>query len=380
MSESISVSELNCYTKQLIERDEVLSQIWVEGEISGLTIHRQTGHVYFTLKDSAASVRAVMFSTYASELRFVPKDGMFVVTRCKVSFYEKSGSFQLTVFDLLPKGVGAAQKQLEQSRQKLAEDGLLAPERKRQLPAAPKIIGVITSASGAAIQDILSIAESRDPTVQIRIYDCAVQGIYAVKDIGNACRMICARPEVDAVIIARGGGSKEDLWYFNDEALVRAAAALPVPWVSAVGHEIDITLLDAVSDARAETPSAAAAMVTRDLKSLCRNTQSALDIAGDRLLLKISLMQESIEEEKTILLQDTLSRLEMRRAAVTQLADRCRTLDPMNVLMRGYAHVTKGADDVQSIRQLRENDAIQVNLRDGQAHCVVERVQEVEQR
>lgn len=371
MHESITVSDLNTYARMLLEQDEVLSQVFVEGEISGLSLHQKSGHLYFSLRDRDASVKAVMFARYAGNVRFVPKDGMQVIACCKVSLYERDGAFQLYVYDLLPKGVGAVHKQLDNLAAKLEAEGLFLAARKRPLPANPRRIGVITSTDSAAYQDILSVTGRRNPTAKIIAYGVNVQGLLAVGSIVRAIERVNMDNCVDVVILARGGGSKDDLWYFNSEELVRAAATLRMPLVSAVGHETDTTLVDAVADARAPTPSAAAELAVPDIAAQYRAAVRSFLFARDQLLRTIAQSVDDLAK-KAVLLQNTVQiALRARRKVVETRAALCRSWDPMQVLFRGYAHVTKDAKSIRSIEMLARDDTIAVRFGDGVADCTV---------
>lgn len=374
MNESISVSALNGYVKMLLESDEVLSQVWVEGEISGFLLHNKSGHAYFTLKDGKASVRCVMWKSYAQRVRFVPEDGMYVVARCKVSFYERDGAFQLSVEDIIPKGVGTAKQQLDALRDKLASEGLFSEQRKRPLVRFPKKIAVITSSVGAAIKDVMSVAERRCPFCEILLFSVNVQGLLAVESIVKALDEVNRREDVDEVIITRGGGSKEDLWYFNSEQIVRAAARLRVPFISAVGHEIDYTLLDYCADARAATPSAAAEIALVDIRSLLlyyrellQGSLAALQYRLDGRSLELESLRGTLRKSAIARLGRTADRLDALRG-VTQ------TLDPQLVLKRGYACVFRDSLQLPRAAALCENDRITVSFFDGEADCTVNEI------
>lgn len=369
--ESISVSALNRYVKLLLESDEILSQLWIEGEISNLVVHRKSGHMYFSLKDADASVKAVMFRGCAERLRFVPEDGMRVVARCKVSLYERDGAFQIYCEDLTPLGVGTAQAQLQALAEKLGKEGLFAPERKRPLAVNPKVIAVVTSSSGAAVRDIIQVAARRNPFVTLRIYPVNVQGIYAARSIIGAIGRINASEDVDEVIISRGGGSKEDLWIFNDENLVRAACTLRVPFISAVGHEIDTTLLDHAADLRAPTPSAAAELAVSDASQRLRYAVNVYE--RTRLTLT-----KGMEERETALSELRLGFRSLsknyyaaREEKLEAAAALCRALDPLSVLLRGYSVAMLGGHAISSVEHAKIGDTIELKLADGILGCEV---------
>ena len=376
MSESITVSMLNKHTRFLIERDEVLSQVWVEGEISGFSLHHKTGHIYFSLKDSEASVKAVMFCQYAADLRFLPKEGMYVVVNCKVSFYERDGQFQLYVYDIMPKGRGAIQQQMEEAKARLAADGLFSQTRKRPLPRDARNIGVITSAGSAALQDILSVIERKNPTVKVTVYSTNVQGVAAVENIIKAVIGVNRSSTIDLVIIARGGGSKEDLWYFNNEELVRAAALLKMPFISAVGHETDTTLIDFVSDARAATPSVAAEMAVYDVVETLERCTAAYKRSGAVLKSSLQACEDRVKEQKRDLISAVNSCFASKQQRADKLESVCRALDPKNVLIRGYARAYKDGTGIVSVGQIKSGDRILLEFADGSADCTINNTQQ----
>ncbi len=260
----LSVSELNSQARRLLEIS--FHNIRVEGEISSLA-RPSSGHWYFTLKDERAQIRCAMFRNRNQSLRFVPSEGMLVQIRGRVSLYENRGDYQLIIDHMEEAGNGALQKAFEQLKKKLAQEGLFDSERKRKLPAYPKHIGVITSPTGAAIRDILSVLERRAPFIPVTVIPSPVQGNEATGQLIQALNT-ASKADIDVIILSRGGGSLEDLWPFNEEALARAIAKHPVPVVSAVGHEIDFTIADFVADYRAPTPSAAAEILSPDRKTL----------------------------------------------------------------------------------------------------------------
>src|ERR1700761_824600 len=256
-----SVSRLNREVKALLERG--FGSIWLEAEISNFS-RPSSGHWYFSLKDAQAQVRCCMFRQRNMLCAFAPKDGQKVLVRARIGLYEPRGEYQLVIDHMEDSGLGALKRQFEELSAKLAAEGLFAPERKRPLPMIPKRIGVITSPTGAAIRDILHVLSRRFAAVPVLIYPVAVQGAAAAAEIAAAVRMAGVRAECDVLILARGGGSLEDLWAFNDEALARAIVASPIPIVSGIGHEIDFTIADFAADVRAPTPSAAAEIVVPD--------------------------------------------------------------------------------------------------------------------
>ncbi len=282
----LSVSELNREVRWLLEG--AFSLLWIEGEISNLA-RPASGHIYFSLKDSSAQVRGAMFRNRAVHLRFRPENGMRVLVRARVSLYEPRGDYQLLVEHMEEAGDGALQRAFEALKRRLAEEGLFAAEHKRPLPSLPHCIGVITSPSGAAIRDILSVLKRRFPAIPVIIYPVAVQGEEAASQIAAMIELAGRRQECDVLIVGRGGGSLEDLWAFNEEIVARAIHASPLPVVSAVGHEIDFTIADFVADHRAPTPSAAAELLSpdgRELRERLTRLAVRLQQAMDRRLAR----------------------------------------------------------------------------------------------
>ena len=373
--ETITVSALNRYVKALLENDEILSQVWVEGELSDVHVHLQSGHIYFKVVDGNASVRAVMFRTYAERLRFRPKDGMKVMIACRVTLYEKGGEYQLNAFDIMEVGVGKRQTELEQAKARLAADGLFEQSRKRMLPASPARISVITSATGSVIRDIQNVCGRRDPLTEILLYPVYVQGVFAVDAIIDAVKAICRDTRgSELVIFARGGGSADDLWIFNDEGLVRAACSLPVPFISAVGHETDFTLLDFAADLRAPTPSAAAELAVPDVRQQVSDVSAAVSQLGGLLTEKVRAYREEIR--KSMLQTDSAAAVitQRKRDALGRAESELDSLSPLRILTRGYAYITSQGSNIRSVRQVSAGDSLKVTLSDGTLDCTVDEV------
>ena len=366
--EAISVSALNRYAKALLERDEVLSQIWVEGEISSLKIHEASGHMYFRLVENKYSVKCVMFRSSVQKLKFLPKDGQKVLLNCSVSLYEVSGDFQLYGRDMVEKGAGDRQSELDKLKEKLEKEGLFDEKRKRSLPTNPSVIGVITSASGAVIQDIRNVLSRRNPFVEVHLYPANVQGAGAVQEICSAIQQINAESDLpDLVIIARGGGSKDDLWIFNEEVLVRTAATLKVPFISAVGHEIDFTLLDFVSDRRAPTPSAAAELSVPNIPEIVASYAYELTRLDSILHDRIQLLSSDLDTKKEAFVEAGKSIIEDLQETLDRKEDQIRALSPLHVLERGFAFVRKEGHSASSVEELKNGDSIEVVMKDGSA-------------
>lgn len=280
----LSVSQLNRYIKMNFDADENLANIFISGEISNFTNHYRTGHLYFTLKDDSAAVRAVMFNSSAKRLKFMPEDGMKVIARGRVSVYEASGQYQLYVDDMQPDGVGALNLAYEQLKEKLQKEGLFSEHHKKPLPPYPEKVGVITSPTGAAVRDIINVLGRRFPYAEIVFCPVLVQGEGAHLQLTDAVNLFNSERAADVIIIGRGGGSIEDLWEFNDEGLARAVYNSEIPVISAVGHETDFTICDFVADMRAPTPSAAAELAVPDANEL----QYALSTLKNRMFLNVS--------------------------------------------------------------------------------------------
>ena len=399
MANVITVNALNKYVRSVLESDAVLTDVAVRGEISGFVHHQKSGHLYFYLKDEQSSVKAVMFRSSAQRLGFEPENGMRVVARCRASLYERDGAFQLYVDALFPDGVGAAQLAFEQLKKKLYAEGLFDETRKRPLPLYPKQVGLITSKHGAALQDILQISARRYPLVTYRLFPVSVQGVNAEREICGALELLGSMEDLDAIIVARGGGSKEDLWVFNSEAIARAAAKCRAPVISAVGHEIDFTILDFIADVRVPTPSAAAEVLLPDrgelMGSLAAGSESARRTLQDRLLRAHRLLRVSgsdlawktmkhrlFDAKKTLTGDRRLAqsqqarRLELfsvRLGAHTALAE---NLDPEKLFRRGFAAVFKEEKQVLSATDLQVGDPIQIQMAGGTLACTVEKIRE----
>ena len=392
----ITVSQLNFYLKSLIDNDSNLRFVFLEGEISNLTDHYSSGHIYFSLKDEKSVVKAVMFSYAAKNLKFQPKNGMKVILRARVSVYEPSGQYQLYVEDMQPDGVGALSLQFEQLKEKLSKEGLFDKSHKKPIPVFPQTVGVITSPTGAAVRDILNIIGRRCSFVDIVMCPVLVQGENAASQLTSAIKRFSDNNIADVIIIGRGGGSQEDLWAFNDEGLARAIFECNTPVISAVGHETDFTICDFVSDLRAPTPSAAAELAVPDrvelLNELSAQKQYLSALMDKKLLtLERSLSNslrllsayspiKSIEENEKEL-ADTANRMvslseqliDKNTKNLMKTASKLSALNPVSVLMRGYSYVTnKDNKPVSSINDVSVGDKISVKVNDGTFNAVVE--------
>lgn len=391
--QALSVTQLNEYLKMVIEGDRVLSNVFVRGEISNFKLY-SSGHAYFTLKDDAGQLKSVMFRSYFSRLAFMPEDGMRVIAHGRVSVYESSGQYQLYVDDLQPDGAGSLAMRFEQLKRKLAAEGLFDEARKRPLPPMPKRIGVITSPSGAAVHDIINVLGRRFPAAEMILYPSEVQGAQAPAQLISGVEFFSMTGLVDVIILGRGGGSAEDLWAFNDEYLARAVASCSVPVISAVGHESDFTICDFVADRRAPTPSAAAEIAVPDMGEILRG------LASMKIGLQTS-MQKRITQERRILGQITASRvftrpeqmldhfrmhldereadlnraieqtLLQRKQSTASMAGKLQALNPLSILSRGYATVSRDGASITSVKQINDNDTLDIRMADGSVRATV---------
>ena len=399
--QTLSVTQLNEYLKMLLDGDRVLSSVFVRGEISNFKLY-SSGHAYFTLKDDAGQLKSVMFRSYFSRMAFLPEDGMRVIAHGRVSVYESSGQYQLYVDDMQPDGAGSLALRFEQLKRKLAAEGLFDESRKRPLPSMPRRIGVITSPSGAAVHDIINVLGRRFPAAEMILYPSEVQGTQAPAQLISGVEFFSMTGLVDIIILGRGGGSAEDLWAFNDEYLARAVASCSIPIISAVGHESDFTICDFVADRRAPTPSAAAEIAVPDMGEILRGLASVG--AG----LQTS-MQKLIVQEKRILNQITQSRvfsrpeqmldgfrqrldegeaeltraveqtLLQKRQSTAALAGKLQALNPLSILSRGYATVSREGTTITSIKQINDKDTLDIRMADGSVRATVSQRKDTEQ-
>lgn len=389
-----TVSQLTSYVRALIESDQVMQSVLVQGELSNCRLH-SSGHFYFTLKDKTSSLRAVMFRSRAQALRFRPVDGLQVMAQGGISVYERDGQYQIIVNSLQPAGVGSLYLGFEQLKEKLQAEGLFDEARKRPLPPFPKTIGIATSPTGAAISDLLSIIKRRYPKVAVYLYPIAVQGVAAPASIVSGLEALGRLPEIDLIIVGRGGGSREELWAFNDEGVARAIAACPKPVISAVGHESDFTISDLVADRRAATPSAAAELAVpvlweleRELTALERRVvlaeQSLLNrkrqqlaaLAERRVLQspKDSLrpLHQALDDLEYRLLQMIRAGQQQRYASWQEAAARLQAMSPLAVLARGYSiTLNEQGETITSVKQVADGDRLQTVFTDGKIRSQV---------
>ena len=384
---TLTVSQLNEYIRRMMQLDPMLHGVELKGEISNLKFH-QTGTIFFTLKDELSSIACVMYASDAARLQAAPFEGMRAVVSGSVGFYVKGGQLQFYANNLQAQGVGVLYERLMALKAKLAQEGLFAAERKRALPAFPDTIGVVTSPTGAVIHDIMNVSLRRNPNARILLCPVRVQGIGAADEVVQAIELLEKIESVSVIIVARGGGSMEDLWTFNEETVVRAVAACSKPIVSAVGHETDVTLCDLAADLRAPTPSAAAECVVPLMNEIMEQLaqikseldgaigwqlekkQAVLDLLHTRLSLCQPKKRIEAEEKQLKSLREALSLAMQKRlsACEQQLQQRMRELtmlSPYRVLERGYAIVTRGGLPVTGRAQLHAQDRISIRFADG---------------
>lgn len=382
--------------KELLDGDLLLSAVWVRGEISNFRHHTPSGHMYFTLKDAVAQVRAVMFRGDNQRLPFRPEDGMRVIAGGRVTVYERDGQYQLYVREMQPDGVGSLWLAFEQLKKKLAAEGLFDEGLKRPLPLLPAAVGVVTSPTGAALRDIVLVARRRFPNVHLVLAPAQVQGLGAAADIVRALRLLDDRDDLDVIILARGGGSLEELWAFNDENLARAIRAARHPVVTGVGHETDVTIADLAADRRAATPSNAAEVVVPSktdllyaLGALDGRLQRAVQNSADSRRRAVEALARSavlaypgrLLEGRHQRVDDLGRSLETAFGRMVQalaarrdvLAGRLDALSPLAVLGRGYSLCRRSDDGrlVASVETVGAGEAVTVQVRDGMIDCGV---------
>ncbi|RLA81763.1 MAG: exodeoxyribonuclease VII large subunit [Deltaproteobacteria bacterium] len=388
-----TVSELTSRIRDLLEGE--FYEIWVEGEISNLRSPR-TGHLYFTLKDDRSQIRAVLFKLQRRYLKFDLEDGQQVICWGRVGVYEKRGEYQLIVDYVEPKGIGALQVAFEQLKERLASEGLFDEERKRPLPLLPRRIGIVTSPTGAVIRDMLQILRRRFENVEVLLYPVKVQGEGAAEEIAEGVTYLSERGDVDVIIVARGGGSLEDLWAFNEEVVARSIYRSRVPVISAVGHETDYTIADFVADLRAPTPSAAAELVVRRKEELRERLSASVrrmevaikgtfEVKGERLkglegkvmaynpVVRISSLYDEMKKKLKRLEACIEKTLEAKSSRLREQMGKLDALSPMAVLARGYS-ITWRLPERRIVREGKEvevGDLVEVTLAKGGMRCGV---------
>ena len=384
----LTVSQLNFYVKSILDSDQGLNYVFLCGEISNLTDHYRSGHIYLSLKDNKSVIRAVMFAGNARNLKFKPMEGMKVICRGRVTLYEATGQYQYYIEDMQPDGIGALYQAYEQLKEKLQSKGLFDESHKKPIPYCPKTIGVITSPTGAAVQNIKNILTRRFPSVNIVLCPVLVQGDNAVPQLIDAVNKLNEYDLCDTIIIGRGGGSIEDLWAFNDENLAYAIYNSHIPVISAVGHETDFTICDFVSDLRAPTPSAGAELAVPDRNEILQNldaqrqylsslmdkkliennnvvsemTTKLLSLSPDDKIAKLyndlDFISQKYENNSNRIFQNTANKIEL-------LATKLESLNPVSILKRGYSVVTNNDKTVTSVKDVKNGDTLAINVTDG---------------
>ena len=390
---AVTVSQVNSYIKEKIASDEGLNSLIIKGEISNFKNH-YTGHLYFTLKDDKSLIKCIMFKSYAQKLNFMPKDGMKVFIFGEVSVFERDGIYQVYVKAMQEDGVGALYKKYEELKQMLEEQGYFDISHKKKIPQMPKIIGVLTSQTGSVIRDIINVSTRRNPNVQIRLFPVPVQGQDAAPKIAEGIRFMNKNKLADVLILARGGGSLEDLWPFNEEIVAHAIYESELPIISAVGHETDFSISDFVADLRAPTPSAAAELAVPDIY------EAKQKILGYKNRLKISLNKKyemlklhyekltssfvfkeplRIINERSILLDNQVKQIEniiknkkqSEKERYVKLVSKLDTLSPLKTLTRGYSIIEQKGKIINSVKELQEGNEIDIQMIDGKAKAKI---------
>lgn len=395
----VSVSEITKHIKEMFEDDSKVSNLFVRGEISNFKRHF-SGHCYFTLKDSQATIKAVMFKSRSQFLKFEPKDGMKVIAGGQINVYERDGQYQLYAQQLVPEGIGELSLAFAQLKERLEAEGLFADERKKNLPVLPEAVGIVTSATGAVLRDIITVSKRRHPGVVLKLYPVMVQGSEAPMQIVHAIEVLNKLSNVNVIIVGRGGGSIEDLWAFNDERVVRAIAASRIPIVSAVGHQTDYTLTDFVADRRAATPSQAAEIVVPDVRELYKYVKTLKNmletnirnvLRNHRLRVEQSAASRVLKGPYEFLatrqqiLDSYMERLDnsIRNILITKqhqievTAEKLAMLNPLAVLARGYGIVRDGeGQSVKDVLSVQTGEQLEIVMSQGVINVEVISVQE----
>lgn len=395
----LKVSEINRYVKGLIQGDPRMRDLWVSGELSNFKHHR-SGHMYFTLKDSTSSLRCVFFRRENVRCIFKPTDGMEVILHGNISVYEPDGAYQLYVAEMEPAGMGSLFLAFEQLKRKLEAEGLFRADRKKPIPALPRKVAMVTSPTGAALQDMLTTIKKRFPHVHLLVVESLVQGSGAAADIVRALDLLNKRNDIDLIILARGGGSLEDLWPFNEEAVARAIYRSELPVISAVGHETDFTIADFTADLRAPTPTAGAAAAVPEKEEMLlkikqfreraamalqrrlqQEKQKVDHIVSDRFFRlpgrRIKLSTELLEQLEVKLRREIVRVLQYKGMRLTAQIDKLESYSPLKVMNRGYSYCRdEEGNIIRSVKQIRLGRLLQLSFKDGQAVCRTEKVEE----
>ena len=389
-----NITQLNIYVKSLLESNEVLNDIFLCGEISNFTNHYKTGHLYMSIKDESGLIKAVMFKSSAMKLNFTPENGMKVIVRGKVSLFERDGTYQIYIQAMRQAGVGELQLKYEELKEKLQKEGLFDDAHKKPLPRIPSKIAVITSPTGAAVQDIFNVLTRRFPVARVVMCPVHVQGENAAPELIQAVKRVNKLNCADVIIIGRGGGSIEDLWAFNDEQLARTIYSSNIPVISAVGHETDFTICDYVSDRRAPTPTAAAELAVPDkqelltqlnktnqtlmfsLKRIVNQDKLKLETLSNKQCLKNPKFSISVKMQTLDLLENQMNKAFLRifsdaKALFIENTSKLNSLSPTNVLLRGYSMIYKEGEVVTSSKQLEAGEHISIKMSDGDVNAEV---------
>ena len=393
---AISVSELNNYIKNMFDSSRFLSSVTVKGEISNFTYHR-SGHLYFSLKDGEAQIKAVMFRSSASRLKFMPESGMKVIAHGAVSVFPRDGAYQLYVSSMQPDGIGALYLAYEQLKAKLAGEGLFDEKYKKLLPEMPQRIGVITSPTGAAVRDIINVVGRRFPLAKIYLYPALVQGSGSEDSLIRGLDYLDRSGLVDVIIIGRGGGSIEDLWSFNSERLARRIFDAKTPIISAVGHETDFTICDFVSDMRAPTPSAAAELAVPDVRELylrldsyvgriSNSLERRMELAEERLAVLYSKLvdgkleyyfsdlSDEIAYNKKTLVNSIIQKLERDSGRFITLSEKLSALNPLSILKRGYSLTIKESGELVAMENVHPGEIVTIKINNGKIKAEVKEI------
>ena len=391
---AVTVSDLNRYIKDKIANDENLSQILVKGEISNFKNH-YTGHMYFTLKDENSLIKCVCFKTYAEKLTFMPKDGMKVIVLGSVSVFERDGIYQIYVKIMEEDGLGDLYTKYKELKEKLEKEGLFDETHKKKIPFMPKTIGVLTSQTGAVIRDIINVSTRRNPNVHIRLLPVPVQGDGAAEKIASGIELMNEKKLADVLILARGGGSLEDLWPFNEEVVARAIYNSELPIISAVGHETDFSISDFVADLRAPTPSAAAELAVADVYEVKKKISDYQDRLRMALIKKVEVMKLRYDKcmasavfkeplrkvnDNYLVLDNLLKRLEVaiknkeeqEKNRYLKLVSKLDTLSPLKTLARGYTLTERQGKIIKSKNELQKGDIVDIRFTDGKKQAIID--------
>ena len=390
---AITVSDLNKYMKEKIAEDEYLNNILIKGEISNFKNH-YTGHMYFTLKDEKSLIKCIMFKSYATKLTFMPKDGMKVMILGSVSVFERDGVYQIYARAMEEDGLGDLYTKYQELKKRLGQQGLFEEEHKMKIPMMPRVIGVLTSQTGSVIRDIINVSTRRNPNVYIRLLPVPVQGEGAAEKISNGIEYMNKNKLADVLILARGGGSLEDLWPFNEEIVAHSIYNSEIPIISAVGHETDFTIADFVADLRAPTPSAAAELAVPDIYEVKRKIEIYQDRLRNSLIKKLELMNlryekcmsSSVFKEPLRKINDNYIKLdncikqiensikvkhEKEKTKYIELIAKLDALSPLKTLYRGYSITEKNNKVIKSKEELKTNDLIEIRFIDGKKEAIV---------